>query len=58
MPEKISQRPGKGFFGLVLPYEMCDVFFITLQEQPGTQASSRYPTFATGLTGYVTSEIA
>ena len=51
MPAKISQD-------LVLPDEMCDIFFITLQEQPGTQASSRYPSFATSLTGYVTSEIA
>ena len=58
MPAKISQRPGKGFSGLVLPDEMSDIFFITLQEQPLTHASLRYPTFATSLTGYVTSEIA
>ena len=58
MPAKISQRPGKGFSGLVFPDEMSDIFFITLQEQPLTHASLRYPTFATSLTGYVTSEIA
>ena len=41
-----------------LPDEMCDIFFMSLQEQPRTQASSRYPSFAPSLTGYVTSEIA